>query len=135
MTKKTAATLALVSFVAVLALLFIMMVAPAHGATSSTQKHNNGLGFKMYQENPNQYLMGYVSNGEVGKTRADRRVVVLEIRPTNTYSMFSQSFAFCDITEEQVDKFADGSVVVFTFSKVMHHAECYDLYRVDRVGK
>jgi hypothetical protein len=128
-----------VGIVVVLVLLALAMVvgftADAHGATTSSVKHSNGLGFVMYQDNPNQYLMGYVSKADVAQTRADRKVVVLEIRPTNTYSMFSQSLAFCNASEEQMNKLADASVVVFTYSKFMHHADCFDLYRVDKVGK
>lgn len=104
-------------------------------AAVGKQQNSNSLGVPMYQENPNAYLMGFVSDANIGETRSGRKVVVLEIRPTNTYSTFSQSIAFCSVTEEQIDKLRDGAVVVLTYSKVMHRPDCYDLYRVDKVGK
>lgn len=107
----------------------------AHCATTSSKQSNgNTFGALVYQENPNQYLMGSISNADAGVTRAGKRVLVFEVRPTNTYSMFSQSVAFCSVSDEQIATLISGSVVVLTYSRVMHHMDCYDLYRVDRVG-
>jgi hypothetical protein len=134
--KNLAIALGLVLLLAtVLALIAFSFVIEANAATTSSAKHNNGIGFLMYQDNPNQYLMGTVSKVDMGTTRANRNVIVFEVRPTNTYSMFSQSLAFCNITEEQLSVLRENPVVVFTYSRVMHHAECFDLYRVDKVGK
>jgi hypothetical protein len=122
----------LLALVITLMLVFTMFIAPAHGILS--KPHTSSLGAPVYQENPNQYLMGYVSDANVAETRAGRSVVVLEMRPTNTYAEFSQSIAFCSITAEQATTLVSG-VVVLTYSKVMHREDCYDLYRVDKVGK
>ena|ERR1700674_4225229 len=113
----------------------LMLIWAIKGDTTTTKHHENSIGIPMYQDNPNQYLMGYVSAGILAHENG-RDFTVLEVRPTNTYAMFSQSIAFCGyLTQEQVDKISDRSVVVFTYSKVMHSRDCFDLFRVDKVGK
>lgn len=118
-------------------LMYMVLIATGQAATTSSAKQANGnsFGALVYQENPNQYLMGSVSAANVGQTRNGRRVLVFEVRPTNTYAMFSQSVAFCSATDEQISTLISGSVLVLTYSRVMHRWDCYDLYRVDRVGQ
>ncbi len=105
---------------------------------STVNRNRNAFGTLSYQDNPNAYLMGFVSRVDVARAGKGRTIIVLEIRPTNTYQMFSQQLQLCDgIDEELGKKLMDAvdnrSVVVFTYSKIRHLTECNDLYRVDKV--
>ena len=108
-----------------------------HAATASVKHQSNSLGFIPYQDNPNEYLMGYVSRADVAEF-GKHNIFVLEVRSTNTYQMFSQQLQICeDMPEAVFQKLNDAvehrSVVVFTYSRVRHQRDCNDLYRVDEV--
>src|SRR5579863_979920 len=110
-------------------------VSRAHATTTSRR---NSLGTLSYQDNPNQYLMGYVSRADIAESDK-RQVIVLEVRPTNTYAMFSQQVQFCaatldrEVGKQLLDAVSTRAVVVFTFSRFRHSMDCNDLYRVDVV--
>jgi hypothetical protein len=110
----------------------------AYGDTTAQHKTRNGFGTLSYQDNPNAYLMGYVSNATPVQVSKSEAIVVLEVRPTNTYMMFSQQLQLCgDIEPVLFEKLlhAVGSreVIVFTYSRIRHRQDCNDLYRIDTI--
>jgi hypothetical protein len=110
------------------AALLVMVAALAHARSSVPPNSNNAFGAVMYQDNPNQYLMGNIT--KAGLFHDGKRVITtLSVAPTNTYTLFSQQVAFCGNQAEKINDHT--AVVVFTYSKVMHQKDCYDLYRVD----
>ena len=58
----------------------------------------------------------------------------LEVKPVQTYPMFSQYVTFCDNQEDKLDA-ASGDPVVLVYSRTMHRRDCFDLLRVDVVEK
>lgn len=113
----------------VIVLIIAVFSGLAHGSTSL--KHSNSLGALIYQYNPNQYLMGLITSGTV--TEYNKKLyTVIRFRPTNTYGLFSQDFAYCGNVASMFEGMT--GVIVVTFSKTMHSRDCYDLYRVDKVA-
>ena len=110
--------------------IFMWGLEDGNCATSAPLK-DNAFGALIYQENPNDYLMGEIKSGQVVK-RGDKRITVLEVLPTNTYGLFSQVVQFCGNQADMIN--GHRGVVVFTYSKVRHTMDCNDLYRVDDVG-
>jgi len=105
----------------------LLLISVGHCATSAPPK-DSSLGALIYQDNPNQYLMGVIVKGDIVKD-GKRLITVLEIAPTNTYDLFSEVVPFCGNQAEMIN--GHRRVVVFTYSKIMHQKDCFDLYRVD----
>jgi hypothetical protein len=109
--------------------LLVMAAALAHGSVTH-KREGNAFGAVIYQDNPNEYLMGQIIRGKLaisGKTI----ITVLNVAPTNTYGLFFQTVQFCgDVTDE-----LEEGVVVFTYSRVRHTMDCNELFRIDSVGK
>lgn len=118
-----------------LSLLFLLltavMIMTGHAMTTS-QKHKNSLGVIQYEDNPNTYIEGAVTNAAlVGDG------INLRIQPRGTYGLFTQELLFCD-TDDVVLKFAGkNGLVVLTYSTVAHRTiqgiGCHDLRSVDNV--
>jgi hypothetical protein len=86
-----------------------------------------------YQDNPYQYLYGIVVKAEVFRL-GDQLFTNLEVKPVQTYLVFSQSVTFCGNQEGKLD-FAASQAVVMVYSRVMHRRGCFDLLRIDVVEK
>lgn len=100
----------------------------AHGAT--TPRYGSSSAGPTYTDNPNQYLMGLVSDISVHEN--DGKVyTTVRIRPTNTYFLYFDEPTFCGNQYRIVTE--TKGVLVFTYSRVQHHRWCYDLYRVDKI--
>lgn len=129
MGRNTRKLLALIGFVAWFVVLVVFVFSGlSHGAVS--KKQSNSLGALMYQDNPNTYLMGLVTNVAVHETDGQMYTTV-RIRPTNTYGLYYDEPTFCGNEFRMVTE--TKGVVIFTYSKLMHRRWCYDLYRVDKV--
>lgn len=124
--KKTA----LIGFVIWVTLMFTAALVPMAHCAIDRKGSSNSFGALIYQDNPNQYLMGSIAEGTV--TEYEKRIfTVIRFRPTNTYGLFTQDIPFCG---NEASSFEGMSgVLVITFSKVMHNKYCYELYRVDKV--
>ncbi len=127
-------------FAIVALIIFGLFCLAAHGDTTASHKQrSNAFGATVYQDNPNAYLVGYVSRADVAQVDKDRTIIVLEVRPMNTFQMFSQQLQLCDgISEDLGKKLMEAidkrEVIVFTYSRVRHLTECNDLYRIDQMA-
>jgi len=121
----------------IVALVWALLVLYAHATT--TAKQSNAFGAVIYQDNPNAYLMGTVSGATVAHI-GSRSLLVLEVRPTNTYQMFSQQLQLCggfsdDLYEKLAGAVERREVIIFTYSRLRHKQDCNDLYRIDKVAE
>jgi hypothetical protein len=109
----------------------VMILAPSSESSSAPKKSKSELAY--YQDNPYQYLYGNVVNISMFR-RGDQQFTNVEIKPVQTYPMFSQYVTFCDSQEDKLD-LTTSEPVVLVYSRVMHRRDCYDLLRVDVVQK
>ncbi|MBZ5627672.1 MAG: hypothetical protein LAO06_02275 [Acidobacteriia bacterium] len=86
-----------------------------------------------YQDNPYQYLYGNVVRAQVFR-HGGQLFTNVEVKPVQTYPMFSQFVTFCDNQEDKLD-FTTSEPVVLVYSRIMHRQDCYELLRVDVVQK
>ena len=122
-----------------LIILGLYCIAARADTTASHKQRSNAFGTTAYQDNPNSYLVGYVSRADVAQVSKSRTIIVLEVRPMNTFQMFSQQLQLCDgIAEELGNKLMEAidkrEVIVFTYSRIRHLTECNDLYRIDQIA-
>ena len=114
------------------AIVFLVLSALSIVSHCSLDKkqHPNSIGAVIYQDNPNAYLEGAITNAVIAK-EGDKLYTVIRFRPTNTYDLFTVDLAFCGNEASMFD--GKTGVLVITYSKIMHQRDCYDLYRVDPV--
>jgi hypothetical protein len=109
----------------------VLMLTPSSESSSAPKKPKSAVAY--YQDNPYQYLYGNVVNIKMFR-RGDQQFTNVEIKPVQTYPMFSQYVTFCDNQEDKLD-LTTSEAVVLVYSRVMHRRDCYDLLRVDVVQK
>jgi hypothetical protein len=109
----------------------VLTLAPSSESATGPRKSKSELAY--YQDNPYQYLYGNVVNIRMFR-RGDQQFTNVEVKPVQTYPMFSQYVTFCDSQEDKLD-LTTSEPVVLVYSRVMHRRDCYDLLRVDIVQK
>jgi hypothetical protein len=109
----------------------VMILTPSSESSSAPKKPKSAVAY--YQDNPYQYLYGNVVNISMFR-RGDQQFTNVEVKPVQTYPMFSQYVTFCDDQEDKLD-LTTSEPVVLVYSRVMHRRDCYDLLRVDVVQK
>jgi hypothetical protein len=109
----------------------VLTLAPR--SESATVAKKSEPAFPYYQDNPYQYLYGNVVNAKFFR-RGDQQFTNVEVKPVQTYPMFSQYVTFCDNQEDKLD-LTTPEPVVLVYSRIMHRRDCYDLLRVDVVQK
>ena len=110
---------------------FVLILAPRSESATAPRKSKPSVAY--YQDNPYQYLYGNVVNATLFR-RGDQQFTNVEVKPVQTYPMFSQYVTFCDNQEGKLD-LATSAPVVLVYSRVMHRRDCFDLLRVDVVQK
>ena len=118
--------------VPVLGLAVVVLILSSSSESSTAAKTSNQL-LPAYQDNPYQYLYGIVVKAEVFRL-GDQLFTNLEVKPVQTYLVFSQSVTFCGNQEDKLDA-TTSQPVVMVYSRVMHRRGCFDLLRVDVVEK
>lgn len=113
--------------------LAVLVLILASGLESATVFKKSKPPFPVYQDNPYQYLYGNVVRAKMFR-RGDQTYTNVEVKPVQTYPMFSQFVTFCDDQEDKLD-FSTSEQVVLVYSRVMHRRDCFDLSRVDVVQK
>ena len=125
--KKTAATVLLWGAVITAAL---FLAAYAHGATTSTQKHGNSLGFVQYDANPYLYNAGSI----IEVTNVDGNIN-LRFKPLGTFALYDEPILLCGLPVEKFEGIRDP--MLLTYDRVSHHAVngvgCHDLIRADNL--
>lgn len=109
----------------------VMILAPSSESSAVPKKSKAAVAY--YQDNPYQYPYGNVVNIKMFR-RGEQQFTNVEIKPVQTYPMFSQYVTFCDNQEDKLD-LTTSEPVVLVYSRVMHRRDCYDLLRVDVVQK
>jgi hypothetical protein len=110
---------------------FALFLTSSSESSTAPKKTKSALAY--YQDNPYQYLYGNVVNTKVIR-RGDQEFTNVEVKPVQTYPMFSQFVTFCDNQEDKLD-LTTSEPVVLVYSRVMHRRDCFDLLRVDVVLK
>jgi hypothetical protein len=118
--------------VLVLALAVLVPILASSSAFSAVPKKPKAA-IAYYQDNPYQYLYGNVVNATQFR-RGDQQFTNVEVKPVQTYPMFSQYVTFCGNQGDKLD-FATSEPVVLVYSRTMHRRDCFDLVRVDVVQK
>jgi hypothetical protein len=118
--------------VTVLGLAVLVLILSSSSESSTAAKTSDQIP-PAYQDNPYQYLYGIVVKAEVFRL-GDQLFTNLEVKPVQTYLVFSQSVTFCGNQEGKLD-FATSQTVVMVYSRVMHRRGCFDLLRIDVVEK
>ncbi|MBZ5569312.1 MAG: hypothetical protein LAN64_15855 [Acidobacteriia bacterium] len=113
--------------------LAVLVLILASSSESSTVAKKSGPAFPAYQDNPYQYLYGNVVRALVFR-HGDKLFTNVEVKPVQTYPMFSQFVTFCDNQEDKLD-LTTSEPVVLVYSRIMHRQDCFDLSRVDVVQK
>jgi hypothetical protein len=103
-------------------------VSLAHGR-SSVPHSDSALTTPIYQDNPNEYLMGMILRVKLAHS-GRTAITVLDVSPTNTRLLFFQTVQFCGDVTDQLQK----GVVVFTYSRVRHTMDCNELFRIDAMS-
>lgn len=116
----------------VLGLAVLVMILTSSSESSTVPKKSKPA-FAYYQDNPYQYLYGNVVNARLFR-RGDQQFTNVEVKPVQTYPMFSQFVTFCDNQEDKLD-LTTSEPVVLVYSRIMHRRDCFDLLRVDVVQK
>jgi hypothetical protein len=109
----------------------VLILAPTSESSTVPKKSKSTVAY--YQDNPYQYLYGNVVNATLFR-RGDQQFTNVEVKPVQTYPMFSQYVTFCDNQEDKLD-LTTSEPVVLVYSRIMHRRDCYDLLRVDVVQK
>ncbi len=109
----------------------VLILAPKSESATVAKKSKSELAY--YQDNPYQYLYGNVVNAKTFR-RGDQQFTNVEVKPVQTYPMFSQYVTFCDNQEDKLD-LTTSEPVVLVYSRIMHRRDCFDLLRVDVVQK
>ena len=109
----------------------VMILAPMSESATAPKKSKPTIAY--YQDNPYQYLYGNVVNAKIFRS-GDQLFTNVEVKPVQTYPMFSQFVTFCDNQEEKLD-LTTSEPVVLVYSRIMHRRDCFDLLRVDVVQK
>jgi hypothetical protein len=113
-------------------LLILTLILPSRSESSTTAKISNQI-VPAYQLNPYQYLYGIVVKADIIRL-GDQLFTTLEVKPVQTYLVFSQSVTFCGRQEDKLDV-TSSQPVVLIYSRFMHRRGCFDLLRVDVVEK
>jgi hypothetical protein len=116
----------------VLGLAALVMILTSSSESSNAPKKSKSE-ISHYQDNPYQYLYGNVVNATLFR-RGDQQFTNVEVKPVQTYPMFSQYVTFCDNQEGKLD-LTTSAPVVLVYSRIMHRRDCFDLLRVDVVQK
>lgn len=125
------ALVGLAQFVAIVAVLLAFMIATGHCATTS--KRNNAFGAVTYNENPNTYVAGSVTNVSVV---GNYDGIVFRIQPLGTYQLFTQDILFCPqgVTTALQNK---RNPVVITYERAAHRTVqgigCHKLLHIDNL--
>ena len=109
----------------------VMILTPGSESATAPKKSKPAVAY--YQDNPYQYLYGNVVRSTLFR-RGDQLFTNVEVKPVQTYPMFSQYVTFCENQEDKLD-FTTSEPVVLVYSRIMHRRDCYDLLRVDVVQK
>ena len=109
----------------------ILILAPS--SESSRVPKQSKPTFPAYQDNPYQYLYGTVVQAKVFR-HGNQLLTNVEVKPVQTYPMFSQFVTFCDNQEDKLD-LNTAEPVVLVYSRIMHRQDCFELLRVDVVQK
>jgi hypothetical protein len=109
----------------------VMILAPRSESATGPKKSKPT--FAYYLDNPYQYLYGNVVNARMFR-RGDQQFTNVEVKPVQTYPMFSQYVTFCGNQEDKLD-LTTSEPVVLVYSRIMHRRDCFDLLRVDVVQK
>ena len=109
----------------------VMILTPSSESSTAPKKSKSTVAY--YQDNPYQYLYGNVVNAKLFR-RGDQQFTNVEVKPVQTYPMFSQFVTFCDNQEDKLD-LTTSEPVVLVYSRIMHRRDCFDLLRVDVVQK
>ena len=118
--------------VLILSLAILGLILPSRSESSSAPKKFDRTQ-PLYQDNPYQYLYGNVVRATLFR-RGDQQFTNLEVKPVQTYPMFSQFVTFCGNQEDKLDV-TGPEPVVLVYSRMMHRRDCYELLRVDVVEK
>jgi hypothetical protein len=110
----------------------VMILAPGSESATAPKKSKPTVA-AYYQDNPYQYLYGNVVNAKLFR-RGDQQFTNVEVKPVQTFPMFSQFVTFCDNQADKLD-LTTSEPVVLVYSRIMHRRECFDLLRVDVVQK
>jgi len=116
----------------VLGLAVLVPILASSSASPAVSKKSKPA-FVYYQDNPYQYLYGNVVNATLFR-RGDQQFTNIEVKPVQTYPMFSQYVTFCDNQADKLD-LTTSEPVVLVYSRIMHRRDCFDLLRVDVVQK
>ena len=109
----------------------VLILAPKSESATVAKKSKPTIAY--YQDNPYQYLYGNVVRATLFR-HGDQQFTNVEVKPVQTYPMFSQYVTFCDNQEDKLD-LTTSEPVVLVYSRIMHRRDCYDLLRVDVVQK
>ena len=110
----------------------VMILTPGSESATAPKKSKPTVA-AYYQDNPYQYLYGNVVNAKLFR-RGDQQFTNVEVKPVQTFPMFSQFVTFCDNQADKLD-LTTSEPVVLVYSRIMHRRECFDLLRVDVVQK
>jgi hypothetical protein len=121
-------------FMIVLSIAIVLGLSTLGHCRVASKNDPNATGFIPYTQRPIQYLEGSIIEGNIHNEGTDvhpRLLTTLRIQPTGTFALFTEDYTFCG----NIKKDVDGKVgtVVFAFSSVMHHSDCYDLYSIHTV--
>jgi hypothetical protein len=111
--------------------IFVLIMSASSMCSTGARTSNEIL--PAYQDNPYQYLYGITVKARVFRL-GDQLFTNLEVKPVQTYLVFSQSVTFCGDQEDKLD-LSTSQPVVLVYSRVMHRRGCFDLLRVDVVEK
>jgi hypothetical protein len=107
----------------------VLILAPRSESATAPKKSKSTIAY--YQDNPYQYLYGNVVNAKLFR-RGDQQFTNVEVKPVQTFPMFSQFVTFCDNQEDKLN-LTTSEPVVLVYSRIMHRRDCFDLLRVDVV--
>ena len=79
---------------------FVLILAPRSESATAPRKSKPSVAY--YQDNPYQYLYGNVVNATLFR-RGGQQFTNVEVKPVQTYPMFSQYVTFCDNQADKLD--------------------------------
>lgn len=135
MTNKKTAAKSLLATIGIVAgvLLFVLLVA--HYAPASVPgRHPNSLGVIPYQDNPNTYKAGNVTNINYAGEEANYGMVI-RLQSLGTYSLFTEEIFLCGNPSDILQ--GKHNPVVITYETRSHHTVegigCHELRRVNEI--
>jgi hypothetical protein len=118
-----------------LAAAIVVLVVTIYTRCTTIAPGANALGVVVYHENPNQYLMASLIDGQVMEDASGRKATSARFQPSFTYQLFDESVLFCGDVSGQIN--GKRAPLVITYkrraSRKFQGVGCHDLISVDTV--